>query len=80
MAKKKQTFDKFHRHQAIEVTNLTSEILQTRIQESSYYQSQVNLEFNKQIDAAVTALETAYQMCNKSMEQYIKTLHFSKNI
>lgn len=72
MAKKKKTFDKFHRHQAIEVTNLTSEILQTRIQESSYYQSQVNLEFNKQIDAAVTALETAYQMCNKSMEQYIK--------
>ena len=72
MAKKKKTFDKFHRHQAIEVTNLTSEILQTRIQESSYYQSQVNLDFNKQIDAAVTALETAYQMCNKSMEQYIK--------
>jgi len=72
MAKKKKTFDKFHRHQAIEVTNLTSEILQTRIQESSYYQSQVNLEFNKQIDVAVTALETAYQMCNKSMEQYIK--------
>ena len=72
MAKKKKTFDKFHRYQAIEVTNLTSEILQTRIQESSYYQSQINLEFNKQIDAAVTALETAYQMCNKSMEQYIK--------
>ena len=72
MAKKKKTFDKFHRHQAIEVTNLTSEILQTRIQESSYYQSRVNLEFNKQINAAVVALETAYQMCNKSMEQYIK--------
>lgn len=72
MAKKKKTFDKFHRHQAIELTNLTSEILQTRIQESAYYQSQVNLEFNKQIDTAVTALETAYQMCNKSMEQYIK--------
>lgn len=72
MTKKKKTFDKFHRHQAIEVTNLTSEILQTRIQESSYYQSQVNLEFNKQINAAVVALETAYQMCNKSMEQYIK--------
>ena len=72
MAKKKKTFDKFHRHQSIELTNLTSEILQTRIQESSYYQSQVNLEFNKQIDVAVTALETAYQMCNKSMEQYIK--------
>ena len=72
MAKKKKTFDKFHRHQAIELTNLTSEILQTRIQESAYYQSQVNSEFNKQIDTAVTALETAYQMCNKSMEQYIK--------
>jgi len=72
MAKKKKTFDKFHRHQAIELTNLTSEILQTRIQESAYYQSQVNPEFNKQIDTAVTALETAYQMCNKSMEQYIK--------
>ena len=72
MAKKKKTFDKFHRHQAIEVTNLTSEILQTRIQESAYYQSQINPEFNKQIDIAVNALETAYQMCNKSMEQYIK--------
>ena len=72
MAKKKKTFDKFHRHQAIELTNLTSEILQTRIQESAYYQSQVNPEFNKQIDTAVVALETAYQMCNKSMEQYIK--------
>ena len=53
MAKKKKTFDKFHRHQAIEVTNLTSEILQTRIQESSYYQSQVNLEFNKQIEQLI---------------------------
>lgn len=72
MAKKKKTFDKFHRHQAIELTNLTSEILQTRIQESAYYQSQINPEFNKQIDIAVNALETAYQMCNKSMEQYIK--------
>ncbi len=73
MGKKKKPFDKFHRHQAIEITNLSSEILQRRIQESAYYQSGVNPEFNEQIDNAVSALETAYQMCNKAMEVYVKS-------
>lgn len=70
--KKSKSFDKFHRHQAIEITNLTSEILQTRIQASAYYLSGVNPIFNAQIDEAVTALETAYQACNKSMEKHLK--------
>lgn len=59
----------YYRFQDMNTTNVLANMLHVELQQSLYYQSKINPEYNKQIDKAANALAKAYQLVsNKENE------------
>lgn len=56
-----QEQDPLLQHEALHVTNLILEMIETHIQDHPYYSSSINQQFSMHIDDAMTALTAGYQ-------------------
>lgn len=64
----KKVNPKWFRHEALHTSSVCLEILDDHLQNHRYYDSEINPEFNKNIDEAISALGRAYQACNQLNE------------
>ena len=57
----KKVNPKWFRHEALHTTNVCLGMVEAHLRQHHYYHSEINPEFNKQIELAISHLASAYQ-------------------